>query len=100
MEFQLNKINTNIRRKLQEKTSEDKVHSKYGVKIEVNADKEKRSRENGQDDKHDFAEELNKANKKIKVAAVKKETIHVKTRLEAQVDKLGRKKGFYIDTRK
>lgn len=100
MEFQLNKIDTNVRRKLQEKTSEDKVHSKYGVKIAVNADKEKRSSDNGKSEKHDFAEELSKANKKVKVTAVKKETIHVKTRLEAQTDKLGRKEGFYIDTRK
>ena len=34
MEFQLNKIDTSIRRKLQEKTSDDKVHRKSKVKIE------------------------------------------------------------------
>lgn len=99
MEFQLNKIDTNVRRKLQEKTSDNKVHSKYGVKISVNADKEKKEEHNKQNKKNDFSDELLKA-KKIRVQAVKKETIHVKTRLEAQTDKLGRKEGFYIDTRK
>ena len=99
MEFQLNKIDTNVRRKLQEKTSDNKVHSKYGVKISVNADKEKKEEHNKQNKKNDFSDELSNA-KKIRVQAVKKETIHVKTRLEAQTDKLGRKEGFYIDTRK
>lgn len=101
MEFQLNKIDTNIRRKLQEKTSENKVHSKYGVKISVNADKEKKDNQSNDSKKKSFEEELHKAgNKEIKVSAVKKETIHVKTKLEAQTDKLGIKEGFYIDTRK
>ena len=51
MEFQLNKIDTNVRRKLQEKSSDNKVHSKYGVKISVNADKEKKEEHNKQNKK-------------------------------------------------
>ena len=100
MEFQLNKIDTSIRRELQEKTSDDKVHRKSKARIEIDAEREEKHKEDKKD--NNFKDKLNQA-KKIKVHATKNENkvkVVVKSKLEAQTDRLGISEGLFIDTRK
>jgi hypothetical protein len=90
MEFRLNKIDTDIRRKIDDKTKDGKVHSKLGLKIENDNYKEKKENQNKSKKKLEktFKEEVEKAT--ITIDALKSK--------EYKVDE--NCLGVFIDTKK
>jgi len=96
MEFKLNKIDTDLRRKLQEKTDDHKVHGKAGITVEAyNEEREKF----GKDKK--FAKILEekkktKKEKKIIIDGVMVDNLQVEGEKEVSENS----KGVFIDTKK
>lgn len=74
MEFKLNKIDTEIRQRVNDATKEGKVHTKNDIVIS------KDKREQKKKDKNDFKHELtkyNKRGKKMTITAFKVDTMEV-----------------------
>jgi hypothetical protein len=96
MEFKLNKIDTDLRQKINDATREGKVHSKKDLVIQ------KQENRKGKDEQMDFARQLKKYKKNNKNLTVKAEKID-----EVQVDvylekdpRTSIKRGLLLDTRK
>ncbi len=96
MEFKLNKIDTDLRRKLQEKTDDHKVHGKAGITVEAyNEEREKFAK-----DKNfkTILEEKKKTKKekKIVIDGVMVDNLQVEGEKEISENS----KGVFIDTKK
>ncbi|MFT8313951.1 MAG: hypothetical protein ABF633_06795 [Clostridium sp.] len=96
MEFRLNKIDVEIRQRINEKRKEGKVHSNGNVKInKVNSDKN----DNSRDDKFEqVMSKFKKGKKKIIVQAVKSESLEVDAFKDSKVSL--EDIGIYLDTKK
>ncbi|MZK49893.1 hypothetical protein [Clostridium beijerinckii] len=93
MEFKLNKIDTDIRKKMQEEIKEDKVHSGKGISIKKDIKDEKSEYENNfkEDDEKRF----------ITIDVIKNSDENVDVQVE-KVEKLNgeNSKGRILDTTK
>lgn len=94
MEFKLNKIDTDLRRKLQEETKDGKVHRKKDLKIEDNGYRENENKHR----EENFAEVVEK--QRITIDAVKKQTLEVQVNKEPSTYDDINYRGIFIDTKK
>lgn len=99
MEFKLNKIEPDLRQKINEETKEGKVHSKKGIAI--NKDKnEERNRKNKEQKKPKEEFNLSRYNnesKKITINAVKTSEVSIKAEKEDKEKLQNLYKGVFID---
>jgi hypothetical protein len=96
MEFKINKIDMEIRQRINDKRKEGKVHSNGNVKInKVNSDKNDNSRN---DKFEDIMSKIKKGKKKIIVQATKSETLEVEAFKDNKVSL--EDMGIYLDTKK
>lgn len=99
MEFRLNKIDTDVRQRIEDQTKEGKVHSKKGISIQ----KDKKQRQGKNNDFYSKMEKNLKDKKnKIKVNAVKysdKNNIGIEATKEDK-DETFLFRGSMIDTKK
>lgn len=101
MEFKLNKIDTDLREKLQEQTRDGKVHSKDGIKIETQIDSYKYrepSKEKKKDKHKESFKEVIKEQKTVTVEGYKPEEIQVEVTKEK--DSKENYRGIFIDVKK
>ncbi|SHI43267.1 hypothetical protein SAMN02745163_00246 [Clostridium cavendishii DSM 21758] len=102
MEFRLNKIDTDLRRKLQDKTKDGKIHRKLEISIYNNGYKERKNENtpNHKDkEKHEeFKELVDKY--RVTVDAIKGKTIEVEGEMEQYEYEEKVKRGIFIDTKK
>ncbi|GFP77118.1 hypothetical protein [Clostridium fungisolvens] len=101
MEFKLNKIDTDLRHKLEEQTRDGKVHSKDGIKIETQSDSYKYRDKNQKKkkDKHkESFQEVIKEQKVVTVDGYKPETLEVEVTKEK--DSKENYRGIFIDVKK
>ncbi len=104
MEFRLNKIEPELRQKINDETREGKVHSKKDIR--VNTDKnDKNKRENSKEYNQDSDEKFSlskyvKKDKKITINAVKVESIEIEATVEKESNSKETYKGVFLDTRK
>lgn len=99
MEFRLNKIEPDLRQKINEETKEGKVHSKKGIAI--NKDKsEERQRRNKEQQKPKEKFNLSKyvkEGKKITINAIKTSEISIKAEKQDEEKLQNLYKGVFID---
>lgn len=103
MNFFLNKIDNDIRRKIYEKTRNGKVHRKENIKIYKDSEKNKEKNLNKDiDDNKDKEEKENKNKITIRVIKVKKVDENSKIILDAEKEENINYEnlGNYIDTKK
>ena len=100
MNFFLNKIDNDIRRKIYEKTRNGKVHRKENIKIYK--DSEKNKEKNSNKDIDDNKDKENKNKITIRVIKVKKVDENSKIILDAEKEENinYENRGNYIDTKK
>lgn len=92
MNFLLNKIDTDIRRKVYDKTKDGKVHKKEKINIYKDSDKNK---------KRNFKELVEeKQGKKIIVNGVKEQKVDIEIKAEKDSDIIKSLNGTFIDVRK
>lgn len=96
MNFLLNKIDTDIRRKLYEKTKDGKVHRKSTISI--NKDSEKQKKKFFKEYVKEEAMKKSKGKITIDVSKVKEPTISLKAEKEEDINLLGR--GTFLDVKK
>ncbi|AGK97792.1 hypothetical protein [Clostridium pasteurianum] len=96
MEFKINKIDMEIRQRINDKRKEGKVHSNGNVKInKVNSDKN----DNSRNDKFEqIMSKIKKGKKKIIVQATKSETLEVEAFKDNNMS--DDEKGRYLDIKK
>ncbi|OFI06505.1 hypothetical protein CLOACE_10050 [Clostridium acetireducens DSM 10703] len=95
MEFKLNKIDTEIRQRIQDVSKDGKIHRKAKIKI----DKDNQKNKNSSGEKFSDLLEKNKSKQKIVVTAVKTETVKVDAFIEKD-EKKDVKSGTFIDTKR
>lgn len=97
MEFKLNKIDTDLRQKINDATREGKIHSKKDLVIQ------KQENRKGKDEQMEFARQLKqykkKNNKNLTVKAEKIDEVQVDVYLERD-PRTSIKRGLLLDTRK
>lgn len=96
MNFLLNKIDTDIRRKIYEKTKDGKVHRKSTISI--NKDSEKQKKKFFQEYVKEEDMKKGKGKITIDVSKVKEPTISLKAEKEEDINLLGR--GTFLDVKK
>ena len=98
MEYRLNKIDTDLRRKINEAASESKIHSKK--EIQINKDKEEKSgQQQAQEYRNESKHEKRTKNKKIIIDAEKTLNVNIDGFISDDKDtKL--KKGMFLDIKK
>jgi len=98
MEYRLNKIDTDLRRKINEAASESKIHPKK--EIQINKDKEQKSgQQQAQEYKKEYKDEKQNKIKKIIIDAEKTLNVNIDGFISDEKDsKL--KKGMFLDTKK
>lgn len=95
MEFKINKIDMEVRDRINAKTSEGKVHSKDLIKI--NRDSKHKDESNNEEFKDVLSKRKNE-NKKIVVQAVKNEDLEIEASKE--VTETEERLGKFLDVRK
>lgn len=96
MEFKLNKIDTDLRLKLQEKRDDHKVHGKEGITIEAYNEEREKFREDKKFAK--ILEEKKKSKKEDKI--VINGTMVDNLQIEGEKEISENTKGVFIDTKK
>jgi len=98
MEYRLNKIDTDLRRKINEAANEGKVHPKKS--IQINKDKEEKSgQQNAEEYKEEYKGDKQNKNKKIIIDAEKTLNVNIDGFISDDKDtKL--KKGMFLDIKK
>lgn len=91
MNFLLNKIDTDIRRKVYDKTKDGKVHKKEKINIYKDSDKNK---------KRNFDELVKEQKKKIIVNGVKDYTSDMEVKAERNQELKDLGNGIFIDVKK
>lgn len=102
MEFRLNKIDTNLRQRINEETAEGKVHSKQGTLIQSNRYDAKRSPKGSKrkaKEKFSISKYV-KGKGLITIEASKVEDVDVKAEKEENISGLTNYKGLFIDSRR
>ncbi|WP_163193279.1 hypothetical protein [Clostridium thermarum] len=101
MEFRLNKIDTDLRKKINDATAEGKVHTKKGISIDKRSYEERREqRNNKRKPREKFNLEKYTKGKKISVEAVKIEQIDVAAEKEENLQNAAEYRGLFIDSRR
>ncbi|SHE57647.1 hypothetical protein [Clostridium fallax] len=102
MEFRLNKIDMDLRQKIQDETSEGKIHRKKEILIE-NTDykekKEKNKKNNKEKENKDF-KDIVKKSKKITIDTVKFKSYKVDAEKDISLNKSKSNIGVFLDTKK
>lgn len=96
MEFKLNKIDTDLRLKLQEKRDDHKVHGKEGTTIEAYNEEKEKFREDKKFTKILEEKKKTKKEKKIIIDGVMVDNLQVEGEKEISENS----KGVFIDTKK
>lgn len=97
MEFKLNKIDTDLRRKVNDMTKDGKVHSKNGLLINKNKSADESEKKNFSEF---YKEEQEKDHKiKVTVEAIKTDTAEIKAEKETD-EMILHTRGTFLDTRK
>lgn len=96
MEFKLNKIDTDLRLKLQEKRDDHKVHGKEGTTIEAYNEEKEKFREDKKFAKILEEKKKTKKEKKIIIDGVMVDNLQI----EGEKEVSGNSKGVFIDTKK
>ncbi|MBS5937354.1 hypothetical protein [Clostridium sp.] len=96
MNFLLNKIDTDIRRKLYEKTKDGKVHRKSTISI--NKDSEKQKKKFFKEYVKEESMKKDKGKITIDVSKVQEPTISLRAEKEEDINLLGR--GTFLDVKK
>lgn len=99
MEYKLNKIDPEVRQRVNETTSAGKVHTKTGLNI--NKDNKDKKNRNGNDFSAQLEKQKNKNKDKFSVQAVKLDEVEVSAYKE-EVENLDKDetKGHMLDVRK
>jgi len=101
MEFRLNKIDTDLRQKINDQTREGKVHTKKGISIDKHKYEERREQKNDKrNPKEKFDIEKYTKNKKITIDAVKVEEIDIEAEKEDALKNADEYRGVFIDSRR
>lgn len=101
MEFRLNKIDTDLRQKINDQTREGKVHTKNGILIQKHKYEERRGQKNRKrNPKEKFEIKKYIKNKKITIEAVKVEKISIKAEKEEALKNANEYRGVFIDSRR
>lgn len=105
MNFFLNKIDNDIRRKIYEKTRNGKVHRKENIKIYKDSEKNKEKNSNkDRDDNKDKEEKENKDKNKITIRVIKVKKVDENSKIILDAEKEENinyeNRGNYIDTKK
>lgn len=101
MEFRLNKIDTNIRQKINDETKEGKVHAKAGINIEKRTYDERNQQNNNKRKKQEkFSLTKYTSGKKISVEAIKIKSVDIKAEKEENLKSAAEYKGLFIDSRR
>lgn len=96
MEFKLNKIDTDLRLKLQEKRDDHKVHGKEGTTIEAYNEEKEKFREDKKFAKILEEKKKTKKEKKIIIDGVMVDNLQI----EGEKNISENSKGVFIDTKK
>lgn len=96
MEFNLNKIDTDLRRKLQEKRNDHKVHGKEGITIEAYNEEKEKFREDKKFSKILEEKKKTKKDEKIVIDGVMVDNLQIEGEKEISENS----KGVFIDTKK
>ncbi|WP_238902595.1 hypothetical protein [Clostridium sp. YIM B02506] len=96
MEFKLNKIDTDLRLKLQEKRDDHKVHGKEGTTIEAYNEEKEKFREDKKFAKILEEKKKTKKEKKIIIDGVMVDNLQIEGEKEVSENS----KGVFIDTKK
>lgn len=96
MEFKLNKIDTDLRRKLQEKTADHKVHGKAGITVEAYNEEREKFRKDKNFKSILEEKKKTKKEKKIIIDGVMVDNLQVEGEREISENS----KGVFIDTKK
>lgn len=102
MEFRLNKIDTDARQRINEETSEGRIHAKKGILINQNQGDKKRE-QGKQKKKPEETFSISKYTsdkKKVSIEAVKVENVNVSAEKEDSGNNSTEYKGLYIDIRR
>ncbi|NLM35183.1 MAG: hypothetical protein GX206_07065 [Clostridiales bacterium] len=101
MEFRLNKIDTDLRQKINDQTREGKVHTKNGILIQKHKYEERRGQKNRKrNPKEKFEIEKYTRNKKITIEAIKVEEIDIEAEKEELLKNADEYNGVFIDSRR
>lgn len=105
MNFFLNKIDNDIRRKIYEKTRNGKVHRKENIKIYKDSEKNKEKNLNKDiDDNKDKVEKETKEKNKITIRVIKVKKVDENSKIILDAEKEENinyeNRGNYIDTKK
>jgi hypothetical protein len=101
MEFRLNKIDTDVRQKINDETKEGKVHTKKGISIEKRSYEDRREQKNNKRKPRErFSITKYTSDKKISVEAVKIEKVDVAAEKEENIKQAAEYKGLFIDSRR
>ncbi|SCN21287.1 hypothetical protein N3C_0063 [Clostridium sp. N3C] len=101
MEFRINKVDTDLRQKINDTTREGKVHTKEGVLIYKHKyDERKHQKNNKRTPKEKFEIKKYIKNKKITIEAVKVEKISIKAEKEEALKNANEYRGVFIDSRR
>lgn len=99
MEYRLNKIDTDLRQKINDATKEGKVHSKKDIKIYK--DRNQKDKREGAEFAKDLEKYEEKFRNKVSVSAQKVEEVQLEADVYLEKDPRRLiKKGLLIDTRK
>ena len=99
MEFRLNKIDMDLRQKIQDETSEGKIHRKKEILIENTDYKEKKEKNNKEKENKDF-KDIVKKSKKITIDTVKFKSYKVDAEKDISLNKSKSNIGVFLDTKK
>ena len=104
MNFFLNKIDNDIRRKIYEKTRNGKVHRKENIKIYKDSEKNKEKNLNKDIDNKDKEEKETKEKNKITIRVIKVKNVDENSKIILEAEKEENinyeNRGNYIDTKK
>lgn len=92
MEFRLNKIDTDLRQKINDNTKEGQVHAAQNISVNKDKKEEEKQKRNYKMERYNYS-------KKLVVDAVKVTNIEIEA-FKENVDMQSEDKGSYIDVKK
>lgn len=103
MEFRLNKIDMDLRKKLQEETIEGKIHRKKEIVIEntnYKQKKQKNKKHSNKEKENNQFKDIVKKSKKITIDTVKFKSYKVDAEKDLSLNKSKASKGIFLDIKK
>jgi hypothetical protein len=98
MEFKLNRIEPEVRQRVNELTSTDKIHTKTGAIIDE--DSKKKKEENEENFEEELKKEKDKTKQKIEIEAIKISEVEVPAYKEIDNLEQDENRGHFLDIRK